>query len=362
MPKQLVFLGFENGFQEQILSALLAGCGMQPENLASNALQDRLALSPVPKLVLVDLGYLQERGLSAIQTAETLRQRNPGCLFVLQHSQTWVLSAAEQIWGTQQGAALFLPCLHPRRLESSVFPVGEQLAKLLNTEFSMELARRFLNARKSSERFSLTSLGQALELNALEKLDRRQLGIEGLYAFVKSAQGFKVQDRTWHFKKFPQVFRGDEAVKCLAAALQVSSERAADIGDLLRRCRLIEHVTKDHSFQDGPNFYRFTDNTEAIEIARDPLVLSKVMGERGFDLEDRTYLGKVYPLSLVGSEAVTTISKLYQCSRQTATHIGQLLQDLGYLSHVTMQHEFKDAPYFYELKGLKKRTNEAIPA
>ena len=354
MSKHLIYLGFENSFQEQIFSALFAGCGVQAQTLTGITLEDQLALLPAPKLVLVDLAYLQARGMSVAKMADALHQLNPTCHLVLQHSNTWVLSAAERAWGSHQGVAAFLPALHPRRLESSVLPVGRQLAKLIDVEFSMELAKRFLNARKPSERFALSSLDEALDLNALEKLDRRHLTVEQLSEIVRGSKGFKVQDLTYHFKRYPQVFKGDEATQWLASTLNLSTTRAVDVGDLLRRSRVIEHVSKEHAFSNAAYFYRFTQQDEAIAIAKDPHLVSKISSTQGFVLGNRSYLGKTYPSCLVGNEAVEILVNFYQCSRQAATQVGQMLQDLGYLSHVTAEHEFKDEPYFYTLAGLNR--------
>jgi Domain found in Dishevelled, Egl-10, and Pleckstrin (DEP) len=62
---------------------------------------------------------------------------------------------------------------------------------------------------------------------------------------------------------------------------------------------------------------------------------------------ERNYRLKRYPACFLGTEAVAWASKHFALSTPDAVSVGQALQDLGLLHHVTHEHDFKNAGYFY---------------
>jgi hypothetical protein len=81
---------------------------------------------------------------------------------------------------------------------------------------------------------------------------------------------------------------------------------------------------------------------------RDLLELAELMrGSGGVDRRDRRFRLNVYPLCFIGSEAVDWLVTHLQCSREEARAIGQSLCDRGVCHHVTDDHPFRDAYYFY---------------
>ena len=137
------------------------------------------------------------------------------------------------------------------------------------------------------------------------------------------------------------------------------------LGEILRRSRSFEHVAQEHAFKNQELYYHFVSSSEAREIVVTKNVLSNIAGKDGFDIADRAYLATEYSDCFIGKDAVDWLVERYRCSRKAAVQIGQMLADLGYISHVTKEHEFKDAALFYQLRGIKlaqKSVNQASAA
>ena len=73
----------------------------------------------------------------------------------------------------------------------------------------------------------------------------------------------------------------------------------------------------------------------------------KMRGSQGLDIQSRRYRLNVYPKCFVGSEAVVWIQNNYDCSREEAIELGQILVERRIIHHVTDQHPFEDNFLFY---------------
>jgi Domain found in Dishevelled, Egl-10, and Pleckstrin (DEP) len=62
---------------------------------------------------------------------------------------------------------------------------------------------------------------------------------------------------------------------------------------------------------------------------------------------ERSYRLKRYPACFLGAEAVAWASKHFALSTADAVSVGQALQELGLLHHVTHEHDFKNTSNFY---------------
>lgn len=85
---------------------------------------------------------------------------------------------------------------------------------------------------------------------------------------------------------------------------------------------------------------------------------------RAVSIQDRSYHLKKYEKCFVGSEAVDwLVASEVALDRQAAVSLGQQLIDDGFVSHVTKDHGFEDANYFYRFKsdwnhGTKRQTED----
>jgi hypothetical protein len=66
-------------------------------------------------------------------------------------------------------------------------------------------------------------------------------------------------------------------------------------------------------------------------------------------VRDRQYHLRTYPACFVGRSAVRAIAATFDVSSGHALEIGRALRALGLLAHVTHEHDFEDADYFYRL-------------
>jgi hypothetical protein len=103
-------------------------------------------------------------------------------------------------------------------------------------------------------------------------------------AFAQMVASFRecceVKERSYHFTKYPNCFVGKHTVDALIKNGVVSSRcEAVELGNRLIEEDIIQHVAKEHSFEDAGLFYRFAD----APLPRDSEL---VMVPRGSDVED----------------------------------------------------------------------------
>ncbi len=74
---------------------------------------------------------------------------------------------------------------------------------------------------------------------------------------MRGKDGLSYGPRYRRFVRFPNCFRGQEAVTWIARYCDVSRERAVQIGSGMLRANYIQHLYDEHSFQDGNLLYQF---------------------------------------------------------------------------------------------------------
>jgi len=81
---------------------------------------------------------------------------------------------------------------------------------------------------------------------------------EELAQTMHSDSGVSIQDRTYNFRTYTNVFIGSEAVTWLVNNKFCSSrDEAVEVGKLMMKYDLFHHVAYDHDFKDDYLFYRF---------------------------------------------------------------------------------------------------------
>jgi potassium-dependent mechanosensitive channel len=76
-------------------------------------------------------------------------------------------------------------------------------------------------------------------------------------SLLRSKTGVVVRERSYHGTNYPACFVGSHAVDWLHSKLKLSRLDAEIMLNRLYGFDLIEHVTREHSVQDGTYFYRF---------------------------------------------------------------------------------------------------------
>jgi Domain found in Dishevelled, Egl-10, and Pleckstrin (DEP) len=156
----------------------------------------------------------------------------------------------------------------------------------------------------------------------------------------------EVRDRTYHLKGYPACFLSNEACQYLQQKYRLVETQAVAVGKALQALGLTYHVAHEQEFSNQGLFFRFAcsavaDKLSALEVWH---AFTKQV-----EIKDRTYLGRDYPKSFVGSEAVSQIAKQWSVDRLDAWIMLHRFELLGLLEHVTQDHGMVDGNFYYRL-------------
>ncbi len=196
-------------------------------------------------------------------------------------------------------------------------------------------------AARSSSAKTPVGLAQRLLIRA-----HTQLSGERLVDLLLN--GLAIQDRSYHFKKYPACFVASDAVAWMAAKLRITPANAVAVGQALGSLGLLYHVEQKHLFDNQPWFFRLavsrSPNTmgysETVNLLREQLAVA-----------DRTFLGTAYPSCWIGSQAVDVIVAHRPMPRHQAHRILHRLMSLGLFRHVLDEQPFVDGNFFYRFNG-----------
>lgn len=156
--------------------------------------------------------------------------------------------------------------------------------------------------------------------------------------------GLDIQDRSYHFKKYPACFVASDAVAWMVAKMKLTPTHAVAVGQALGALGLLYHVEQKHLFEDQPWFFRL-----AVSRSADPMGYTEtvnLLSERLL-VADRTYLGTAYPKCWIGAQAVDVIVAHRPMPRYQAHRILHRLMALGLFRHVVDEQPFVDGNFFY---------------
>jgi hypothetical protein len=182
--------------------------------------------------------------------------------------------------------------------------------------------------------------------------------------------GIEVRDRTLRLTTYPECFVGKELCDWLLAqpALGLTDRaQAVSLGVALMYRGVIEHVTREHPFEDRPLYYQFCDDARRREAAlqrsdnrkeddESTLLSSQVahlvkrMREprTGIAIKDRRSLLRTYKCAFIGSELVSWLlfQRLGLRSRNEAVQLLALMMGRGVFFPLTHSNRrlFRDSP------------------
>jgi hypothetical protein len=203
---------------------------------------------------------------------------------------------------------------------------------------------------------------------------------------VEKSEAFKkivdAKERTYHMRKYQNVFVGCEAVDALVYnGIANTRSEAVQLGRAIaRELNLFKHVTGDHAFSDGFLFYEFngTDVSTAgsildnsISTGNSRLGISDLSRRKGrlaaeaeefkncLDIRDRKYRIATYKECFIGSEAVDAMLFGGMAkTRAEAVELGRKLErELRLFQHVLGDYAFCDEQYFYRLRESSINNN-----
>jgi hypothetical protein len=353
-----VVIAQRDAAQEQLVSSLFRAGPYGVRRLRRDAPLvaqiDALAAGLRGRLVVIaDLGRVAEDGLWWPQFAASLHARFPGVALLPGDARQLQPAFRVRQWAKKHGAHDVLGAISMSRLHAGVAPIQALLAACGLPALDLERAIDLLRSLVPDG-----GLGDRSDLAALHAIWRHleQSGVEprALARSLQATGGVDVADRTYRFKRYPQCFRGDEATRWLASQLGISRAQAVDVGELLRRLGVFEHVVLDHGFLDEGKFYRFTGEHPELD-AIDLDLVAKECRQGGFDVRDRLWRAQAYPAVFLGSEAHPWLMRFYGLGAAAAQALGQQLLETHLFRHVVDEHGFAAKPLFYRFTADRVR-------
>ena len=244
-------------------------------------------------------------------------------------------------------------------LEGDLHVVINAAARALGIEaLSLADLARYVGAVSATSKAATSKAvmlsGAAARAKALPSVASRalirahtKLSAEKLVELLRD--GLAIQDRSYHFKKYPACFVASDAVAWLVAKLRLTPADAVAVGQALGALGLIYHVEQKHIFANEAWFFRLAVSRFASPIGYVDAV--KVLRER-LVVEDRTYLGTVYPNCWIGTQAVDLLCAHHRMPRYQAHRILHRLMALGLFRHVVDEQPFVDGNFFYRFNPV----------
>ncbi|MEM9273165.1 MAG: mechanosensitive ion channel protein [Cyanobacteria bacterium P01_F01_bin.143] len=103
-----------------------------------------------------------------------------------------------------------------------------------------------------AEDSSVALLTKQDNIDIVETMD-----LEELVTKMRNIGGLQIKNRRYNLRFYDQCFVGSEAVTWMVENLEISREKAVDLGQRLMDEKWIHHVVDQQLFQDGYFFYRF---------------------------------------------------------------------------------------------------------
>jgi len=303
-----------------------------------------------PTAIVADVASLAGQGVTPGAFAERVHKVRHGIeVFVRLPSRSGI-APHEREWGAQAGLASLLPGSSVAAWQDSLAPVVERIAKALGATKlrTLELEAAVNRLVKSGEE---PRPGPVKDIygNAW-RLESDGVNANAVLEALRGARGLSA-DRRYRGKLYRDCFVASEAIDWMAAHLGMRRAAALSAGTFLWRTGRIHHVLRDAEFDDGLLFFRF-GLSRAVSAQLDLAAIEREMRSAdGVAIADRSYLGKDYPRSFVGSEAVEWLMKRHRLARGEAEAVGQSLIDLGVLHHVVDEHGFVDEGYYYRFRS-----------
>ena len=320
--------------------ALAMALGLIPQAVADHATAVQGMISQLQKqaqsVALIDLASLRKAFRHVLHLAEQLPQDLRSRVILLRHEQGPVWES-DRAWIKDLGFAELYAEADAQAMLSSAQELPALLAQLTQTKplSAQQLQGFFAALNAQSSPLTLRGLIRAHCHMDAEGLARAMLG------------GVKSIDRSFRFKTYSACFLGTEAVSWLRQQFNCSASIAVQLGQALIALGLMHHVVHEHNFENQEYFYRLDATHSSTRIQLGALLGSL---KQSLQVQDRSYLGKVYPQCWIGSEAVLALHSHQKIARHEAENLLNRLMSYGLIEHVTREHRVKDGNYFYRFR------------
>lgn len=279
---------------------------------------------------IIDTSFFATSHCESSRELAELRGSFPDTRLLLRIPGRVHVSPVEQQWAAQWGAEAVLPGVLPSAAHGfSEAPVAALL--------------RALCIEGATSRAPTSSP----ELADLDQLERSGLDPAVVLSQIRGAGGVQVDDRTWRGTTYRECFVASEAVEAIERRLGAGTDAAVSTGRALQSLGLLQHVVLEQPFANENLFFRFGADDEMLGRLSFAKLLREMRGSDGVGIRDRRYLGKPYPRTFVGQEAIDWLRARHGLGVGGAQDLGQRMIELGLMHHVVDEHPFLDAPYFY---------------
>ena len=251
------------------------------------------------------------------------------------------VSTDDRAWAKELGFVDLIAEIDVNDLEGDLRVAINAAARLLGREpLSLTELARYVGAVATTAKAAAPQMPRAV-IRA-----HTQLSAEKLADVLRD--GLAIQDRSYHFKKYPACFVASEAVAWMAAKLRITPANTVAVGRALGAIGLLYHVEQKHVFDDQPWFFRLAVSRSANTMSYSETV--KVLRER-VAVADRAYLGTNYPSCWVGAQAVDVLVAHRAMPRHQAHRLLHRLMSLGLFRHVVDEQPFVDGNFFYRFNA-----------
>ncbi|MEO5694647.1 MAG: hypothetical protein ABIQ72_16065 [Usitatibacter sp.] len=279
---------------------------------------------------IIDTSFFATSSCESPRELAELRGSFPNTRLLLRIPGRVHVSPAEQQWAAEWGVDAVLAGTPPAAAHRfSEAPVAALLRAL-----SIEGAT---SGASTSSR----------ELADLDQLERVGLDPIVVMSQIRGAGGVQLDDRIWRGTTYRECFVASEAVETMERLLGVDYGVAIIAGRALQSLGLLHHVALEQPFANDNLFFRFSTGDEVLGRLSLTRLLREMRGNDGVGIRDRRYLGKPYPRTFVGREAIDWLRARCGLGVGAAQDLGQRMIELGLLHHVVDEHPFLDAAYFY---------------
>ncbi|KAK4746975.1 hypothetical protein SAY87_026012 [Trapa incisa] len=159
--------------------------------------------------------------------------------------------------------------------------------------------------------------------------DPEEAAADEMVAVVKVLrQRLPIQDRLMKMKIVKNCFSGAEMVEVLIHHFDCGRKKAVEVGKQLVKKHFIHHVSGDHDFEDGNNFYRFLEHEPFIH--------------RCFNFQGSTNDNEPKPAALIGSritKIMTAILESYASDDRQHLNYSAISKSEEFRRYVNLSHE-----------------------
>jgi Domain found in Dishevelled, Egl-10, and Pleckstrin (DEP) len=284
---------------------------------------------------VLDIGRLQQQGLTIIKLAELIESKDLRASIFLCNSLGHVSLGLRNLI-KHLGFAELVADLDPRSPTGGIKILSDWLVlRNPNTKARIDRLPAFLKTVSFSG-------GE----ESPRALVQRLTGHPAELMVIDLIKHVETKNRSYRLKNYEACFVGLEACQHLQQKFKLTQAQAVTVGQALVSLGLVYHVAHAQDFTNESFFYRFASSAEADKVAAIEVWANL---PKHLDIKDRQYLGKAYPACFVGSEAVTEIAKQWSMQRHEAWIILHRFEQLGLLKHVANEHGFIDGDFFYSL-------------